>query len=76
MAVPRVALVALNVALTMPGWTFTSILDATAVRVERMAMVMSLETATTLPVAVPSVEGFLSKSSMMVVVPSSLMPLM
>lgn len=68
-------LLALNVALTMPGCTFTSILDAIAVRAERMAMVMSLEAATTLPVAVPSVDGFLSKSSIIVVVPSALMPL-
>lgn len=75
-AVALPVLLALNVALNMPGCTFTSIFEIAAVRAERMAIEMSLETATTLPVAVPSVDGFLSKSSMIVVVPSALMPLM
>lgn len=73
-AVTRPALAAVNVAFTKPGCTFTSILDFAATRTG----VIALEPvrATTLPVAVPSVDGFLSKSSMISVVPSALMPLM
>lgn len=73
-AVAKPALAVVNVAFTKPGCTFTSILDFAAMRVGTMALVPLM--ATILLEAVPSVEGFLSKSSMISVEPSALMPLM
>ena len=76
-AVPRVALAALNVALTMPGWTFTSILDFAAMRVGTMAMADLPQSPVEFalmssPVAMPSSLGFLvSKLCSVSAVPSA-----
>jgi len=76
-AVPRVALAALNVALTIPGWTFTNILEFAAMRVGAMAMADLPQSPVEFalmssPVAIPSSLGFLvSKLCSVSAVPSA-----
>lgn len=65
-AVPRLALLAVNMVFTTPGWTLTCILEAAmALGMQMLLLVLSPQSPFSLalmrvPVAVPTISGFLA----------------